>query len=96
MSGASATENKVPLYGLYGEKPVVSDPGFVHIEDIAERSSKLAWVIKPHRHTRLFQALCIFDGELTVSINADQHKLSGSWLVSIPAGVVHGFSISAR
>ncbi|NIB38757.1 helix-turn-helix domain-containing protein [Pseudomaricurvus alkylphenolicus] len=91
MPTKTASENKVPLYGLYGEQPIESDPGFVHIEDIAERSSELGWVIKPHRHTRLFQTLCIFDGELTVSLDDNQHELSGSWLVTIPAGVVHGF-----
>jgi AraC family transcriptional activator of pobA len=81
----------IPVYGLYGEAFTNSDPGFVHIEDIAARSSDLGWLIKPHRHSRLLQVLCIFDGELEVKLNRETHALAGSWLVTIPAGVVHGF-----
>ncbi|MBR9910127.1 MAG: helix-turn-helix domain-containing protein [Gammaproteobacteria bacterium] len=81
----------VPVYGLYGEQLISSDPGFVHIEDIADRSSDLGWLIKPHRHSKLFQVLCIFDGQLEVELNRKPHALSGSWIVTIPAGVVHGF-----
>ena len=68
-----------------------SDPGFVHIEDIATRSSELGWRIKPHRHSRLLQVLCIFDGQLEVELNREPHILNGSWLVTIPVGIVHGF-----
>lgn len=81
----------IPVYGLYGEPLINSDPGFVHIEDIAARSSDLGWLIKPHRHSRLLQVLCIFDGQLDVTLNREQHTLSGSWVVTIPAGVIHGF-----
>ncbi len=86
-----AISSQIPFYGLYGENPVNSDPGFVHIEEIADRSSDLGWVIKPHRHSKLFQVLCIFDGQLQVTLNREHHQLSGNWIVSIPAGTVHGF-----
>lgn len=81
----------VPVYGLYGEALINSDPGFVHIEDIATHSSELGWRIKPHRHSRLLQVLCIFDGQLEVELNREPHILNGSWLVTIPVGIVHGF-----
>ena len=86
----------IPVYGLYGETLTNSDPGFVHIEDIAARSSDLGWLIKPHRHSRLLQVLCIFDGQLEVELNREPHTLSGSWLVTIPAGVVHGFRFQPK
>lgn len=80
-----------PFYGLYGDRTTQSSPGFVHIEDIATRSKGLDWHIKPHRHNRLFQILCIFDGEMEIQLNRETHPLQGNWVVTIPVGVVHGF-----
>ncbi|MBN7796459.1 helix-turn-helix domain-containing protein [Parahaliea mediterranea] len=82
----------VPFYGLYGDAFVDNDPGFVHIEDIATRSSGLDWKIKPHRHARLFQVLCIFDSELDIVLQDSTHALRGSWIVTLPMGAIHGFS----
>ena len=70
---------------------MVESKRVVHIEDIATRSSELGWRIKPHRHSRLLQVLCIFDGQLEVELNREPHILNGSWLVTIPVGIVHGF-----
>lgn len=81
----------IPFYGLYGDTFVDSDPGFVHIEDIATRSSGLDWTIQPHRHNRLFQILCIFDSEFEISLGDTVHQLEGSWMVTLPVGTVHGF-----
>lgn len=86
-----ATYRQVPFYGLYGEPLKNSDPGFIHIEDIADRSTDLGWVIKAHRHSKLFQVLCIFDGQLEVLLDDQKHQLEGNWAISIPPGVVHGF-----
>ena len=81
----------IPKFGLYGESSPSQDPGFVHIEDIAARSSEIGWLIKPHRHGRMFQVLCIFEGNLEVQLDEVNHSLTGSWAITIPAGVVHGF-----
>jgi AraC family transcriptional activator of pobA len=81
----------VPSYGLYGESLVTIDPGLVHLEDIAVRSSDLGWVIKAHRHTRLLQILCIFESGVDISLNGERTNLKGNWLAVIPPGVVHGF-----
>ena len=81
----------IPKFGLYGESGHNQDPGFVHIEDIAARSSENGWLIKPHRHGRMFQILCIFDGKLEVKLDEVSHSLAGSWAITIPPGVVHGF-----
>lgn len=84
----------IPQFGLYGEASFNQDPGFVHIEDIAKRSSENRWLIKPHRHGRMFQILAMFDGKLDVQLDEDSHSLEGSWVISIPPGVVHGFQFS--
>ncbi len=81
----------IPNFGLYGESSTSTRPGYIHIEDIAARSSSEGWLIKPHRHGRMFQILCVFDGQLVVRLDTKSHALSGCWAITIPAGVVHGF-----
>jgi len=82
----------IPNYGLYGETKNPPAAIGIHIENIAERSSGQNWIIKPHRHGKLFQILCIFGGEAAVTLDEYRHQL-GDWsLVTIPMGVVHSFS----
>lgn len=85
----------IPNFFLYGEHNNSSLPGFVHIEDIAARSQQHDWEIKPHRHGRLFQLLCLYEGEMQVKLDDNTHQLSGNWAVSIPPGCVHGFCFPA-
>lgn len=82
----------IPKFGLYGESSLNQNPGFVHIENIAARSGENGWLIKPHRHGKMFQILCVFEGEIEVQLDEDKHVLVGSWAITIPPGVVHGFS----
>lgn len=84
-------ETAIPKFGLYGESSLNQDPGFVHIEDIAARSGENGWLIKPHRHGKMFQILCIFEGKVEVQLDEIEHSLVGSWAITIPPGVVHGF-----
>ncbi len=81
----------VPMYGLYGEPLINTDPGFTHIEDLAVRSDELGWVIKDHRHANLFQIICIYDARVEVTLDSAEHHLEGGWAISIPPGVAHGF-----
>lgn len=81
----------IPRFGLYGESSTNLDPGFVHIEDISARSKDQDWIIKPHRHGKMFQVLFVFGGDLDLQIDGEQHSLSGNWAITIPSGVVHGF-----
>ncbi|WP_191601347.1 helix-turn-helix domain-containing protein [Marinomonas algicola] len=90
----SNEKQDIPQFSLYGEATSNKDPGFVHIEDIATRSSENGWLIKPHRHGRMFQVLCIFDGRIEVRIDEQNHHLTGGWAITIPAGSVHGFRFS--
>lgn len=87
----SGNPSHIPIYGLYGEPLNNSDPGSVHIEDIAYRSKDLGWIIKAHRHRKLFQIICIFDARLEVSLAEQTRQLEGNWIISIPPGVAHGF-----
>lgn len=81
----------IPQFALYGELVLKQDPEFVHIEDIYERSSKNGWVIKPHRHTYLFQVLCVYNGEIELQLDDSNLSLKGSCAITIPTGIVHGF-----
>lgn len=85
----------IPQFALYGESSLSQQPSLVHIEDIADRSRDHNWVIKPHRHTRLFQILLLINGCLQVKLEDQQHQLQGNWAVSIPPSCVHGFEFPA-
>lgn len=81
----------IPRYALYGEPGSWPAAGFVHIEDIEARSGPAGWHIKPHRHTGMFQVLCISAGGAIVTVDTDEHKLDGAWALTLPSGCVHGF-----
>lgn len=81
----------IPQFGLYGERAFKRDPGFVHIEDIAKRSSPSGWLIAPHRHGGLFQVLYMLDGGVDLHLDDSHHHLAGCKVITIPVGVVHGF-----
>ncbi|NVK43105.1 MAG: helix-turn-helix domain-containing protein [Oceanospirillaceae bacterium] len=80
----------IPQFGLYGEA-AVEDPSFVHIENITSRSSLNGWVIKPHRHGRMFQLICMLDGEVEVVLDDEVYSRAEPCVISIPPGAVHGF-----
>jgi len=87
---------EIPQFSLYGEQQLHQDPGFVHIEDIATRSYENGWLIKPHRHGRMFQLLIMYEGSVEVQFDDISQSLSGLWAVTIPAGVVHGFKFTPQ
>lgn len=86
------TANPIPDFQLYGENKPVTQPEFVHIEDIATRSRQHDWVIRPHRHNKMMQLLCLYDGHMQVMLDEHRYELTGNWAVSIPPGCVHGFN----
>jgi len=91
MTKKSPRHSTIPQFALYGEQTPSHQLEFVHIEDIVDRSSRNGWLIKPHRHTHLFQILCMHSGAMRMRLDASDHSLTGGWLVALPAGVVHGF-----
>jgi len=80
----------IPLFGLYGEAES-DNPQFVHLENIASRSSVNAWQIQPHRHGHMFQLLIMRQGEVEVRLDEQLHTSAEPCVISVPAGVVHGF-----
>jgi AraC family transcriptional regulator, transcriptional activator of pobA len=85
----------IPRFALYGDENHQLQPEFVHIEDIADRSERHDWHIKPHRHGKLFQLLFLDNGSAEVCLDEKNHKLSGYWIITIPPGAVHGFCFPA-
>jgi len=87
----------IPQFHLYGESHHNSqhDVEFIHIEDIVTRSEKNEWLIKPHRHSQLFQVLCIYQGKAEIKLDEQLYHIEGNWVAVIPAGTVHGFHFSS-
>ena len=84
----------IPHFGLYGETINNDDTEFFHIENIEHRSRRLGWKIDAHRHSRFFQLLIINTQTTTIQLDEQHITLSGNWVISIPAGAVHGFEFS--
>lgn len=84
-------DTNIPNFGLYGENTDINSPIAIHVEEIATRSRDQDWIIKPHRHRKFNQVLCIFNSHLSVQLDDQKHQLTGTGLVTIPKGVVHSF-----
>lgn len=93
MKTDKVRSGSIPQFGLYGETSLPTAD--VSIEDIAARSRQYDWQIKPHRHGKLLQLLCLFDGTMEVLLDEANHTLSGNWVVTVPPGCVHGFRFPA-
>lgn len=91
---AAGPQRRIPLYALYGDDGAVADHEFVHIEDLASRSSLYDWEIKPHTHAALFQVLVISDGTVHVALDDHGQVVTGPAVIVVPAGTVHGFQIA--
>ncbi len=86
-----STENRVPTFGLYGEARQDEDPGFLHLERISISSQPFDGVIKPHRHSELFQLLVLQRGSLSVVLEEVELNISEPTTISLPPGYIHGF-----
>jgi AraC family transcriptional regulator, transcriptional activator of pobA len=89
-------ERRIPLYALYGEEAPVEDTEFVHIEEIESRSSLYDWEITPHTHANLLQLLLITEGKVNVVLDDQSKEINGNCIISVPAGIVHGFRFSPK
>ena len=83
--------DSIPQFALYGEGRWLDNPDFVHIEDIAARSSSLGWHIKAHQHTQLTQILLLNSGSVQLQMDSEKRFLEGCWAILIPPGTVHSF-----
>lgn len=84
----------VPRFFLYGEPPRDPDERFVHVETIADRSRLYDWHIRPHAHRSLHQVLVISSGGGEMQAEALRHSFQAPALLTVPAGVIHGFAFS--
>lgn len=89
-----APRRSIPLYSLYGEDSAVETREFVHIEDLATRSSLYDWEIKPHAHGALFQVLVVTAGAVGVSVDGAARQVAGPAVITVPPGIVHGFQMT--
>lgn len=89
-----ASRSPVPRFFLYGEPPRDPEERFVHVETIADRSSLYEWHIRPHGHRGLHQVLVIFSGGGEMQAETQRQPFTAPALLTVPAGVVHGFAFS--
>jgi AraC family transcriptional activator of pobA len=86
--------NSVPTYDLYGENNGARTEFWLHCETIPSRSSLHHWEIRLHRHERFFQILYISAGAGDVVIGDERQALRPHSVVTVPAGLNHGFRFS--
>jgi AraC family transcriptional activator of pobA len=87
----SGTYQRISRYTLYSEAPSASDPEFVHIEDIPSRARLFDWAINIHTHPNMFQLVFVHTGSVRIFIDGQEESHSAPVIISVPAGVVHGF-----
>jgi AraC family transcriptional activator of pobA len=86
--------NKPPItpnYALYGDSQSDAQAGFVHIETVQESSRPYRGLIKPHKHSDLFQVLIIEQGEAEIQLEDDQVSINEPVIVTLPPDNRHGF-----
>jgi len=83
-----------PAWNLYGEDRLF--PDVLHVERVRDRAAGLGWVIGEHRHPHLHQFFLIRSGRAEVRADGRAFSPDAPFVLSIPKGVVHGFTFSAR
>ncbi len=81
----------VPAFYLYGEPQRGVTEGFVHVEDLDDRSRPSEWTIRPHLHRDLHHVILIAEGGGTMTAEAETATFAAPALLLVPAGIVHGF-----
>ncbi len=94
MTADFPNASPAPIWNLYGEAQAF--PDVMHIERISDRAAGLDWVIAPHRHVHLHQFFLLTSGEVRFAADGEVMRLSAPFVLSVPAGVIHGFTFSAR
>lgn len=84
--------SEIPAYTLYGEERFLPDA--LHIEAIKDRAGTLDWSISAHQHPHLHQLFLIEAGGVTLRVEGEAQHPELPCLISIPRGVVHGFTFT--
>jgi AraC family transcriptional regulator, transcriptional activator of pobA len=90
---AMSAAPQIPAFQLYGED--VAFPDILHMEQIRDRAAGLDWVIKPHRHTHLFQIFVLLSGQISFQADGAHDGLVPPVALCLPPGAVHGFRFSS-
>ena len=90
-SGQTASQAAVPVFFLFGEPRRSVGPRFLHLETLEERSRPSDWMIRPHRHADLHHVFLITGGAGHISADGAVIHFSAPSLLTVPAGIVHGF-----
>ncbi|WP_076070012.1 helix-turn-helix domain-containing protein [Sphingomonas montana] len=85
-------ETIVPSFYLYGEPHRAVADGFVHVEQLDDRSRPSAWTIQPHAHAELAQLFVIDRGGGTFRVEDVGLPFAAPAVLIVPAAVVHGFT----
>ncbi len=91
VTPAGAGSAALPTYALYGEPGRTQATDWLHCEQIAERSQRHDWEIRPHRHAALLQILHIRSGDAQAWLDGSAQALAGPCVLLLPALVPHGF-----
>ncbi|MBM3529202.1 MAG: helix-turn-helix domain-containing protein [Alphaproteobacteria bacterium] len=86
-----ATVTALPLFHLYGDPPDDQAFDFIHVENIASRSSINEWLIRAHRHRNLFQILLIERGGGEMTHEATTIPFAAPAAILVPPTVAHGY-----
>lgn len=82
----------VPSFYLYGEPQRSVAEGFVHVENLDDRSRPSEWTIRPHIHRDLNHIILIGEGGGTMQAEAEILGFTTPCLLIVPARIVHGFA----
>ena len=82
----------VPSFYLYGEPQRSVAEGFVHVENLDDRSRPSEWTIRPHVHRALNHIILIAEGGGAMQAEGTEVRFDAPCLLLIPAGIVHGFT----
>lgn len=82
----------VPTFYLYGEPHRTAAEGFIHVENLDDRSRPSEWTIRPHAHADLVQLFLIARGGGAMRIEDRTLHFTAPALLTVPATAVHGFA----
>lgn len=82
---------RVPSFYLFGEPHKNAAEGFVHVENLDDRSRPSEWSITPHSHRQLNHIFFIAGGGGSVQAEERRISISAPCLIIVPATIVHGF-----
>ena len=81
----------IPRFYLYGEPHRLVEEGFVHVENLVERSRAGGWHIHAHMHAALNHLIHLDGGGGAMVADGRTLAFEAPCLLIVPAGVVHGF-----